>query len=334
MDDDGEKKPVSDSFDSTISALQDVPGAVAVLPTSGPAGSPRPMSELKKLWARSFLRADPRQHLVDYFKPGDERGPFGYLRAQGLRPNGPPANYFSIWRPTSLTAIRMLYDGTATGKGLNVKGKSAREGPLSGFVPFVQISEEADKHLVSTLPPDARTRIFYRTASAREQARAIMQSVAVEMEAGARLARQQLSDARAAVQPDGGELTREQMADAALRATTWHCDRFELVLIDEYAPSGVFGLDVPDHGSHAARTLHSPLRDCALFSLWRVHRVWHRYRSASCGKHMSCGRTSRTLLGGRRAGRASQPSWTSTYTRRATARCQKHRCGRTTAPSR
>ena len=79
---------------------------------------PRSIAELKKLWYRSFKAADPRQHLVDFFKPGDERGPYGYLRAQGLRPRGAPAHYFSIWRPTSLTAIRMLYDGTATGKGL------------------------------------------------------------------------------------------------------------------------------------------------------------------------------------------------------------------------
>ena len=33
---------------------------------------PRSIAELKKLWYRSFKAPDPRQHLVDFFKPGDE----------------------------------------------------------------------------------------------------------------------------------------------------------------------------------------------------------------------------------------------------------------------
>ena len=32
-----------------------------------------------------------------------------------------------------------MIEGAATGKGLNVKGKSARQGVLSGFVPFLQV---------------------------------------------------------------------------------------------------------------------------------------------------------------------------------------------------
>ena len=39
--------------------------------------------------------------------------------------------------------------------------KSALGGRLSGFVPFLQISEESDKRKVGTSPPDARTRIFF-----------------------------------------------------------------------------------------------------------------------------------------------------------------------------
>ena len=37
-------------------------------------------------------------------------------------------------------AIAKMLSGAAVGKGLNVKGKSAKKGVLSGFVPFVQIS--------------------------------------------------------------------------------------------------------------------------------------------------------------------------------------------------
>ena len=56
------------------------------------------------------------------------------------------------------------------GKGLNVKGKSATEGPLAGFVPFVQIHEEAHKAQVGISPPGARTRVFWRSESARDAA--------------------------------------------------------------------------------------------------------------------------------------------------------------------
>ena len=39
-------------------------------------------------------------------------------------------------------------------------------GELSGFVPFLQISEEAHKAKVGTSPKDARIRVFFKTAEA------------------------------------------------------------------------------------------------------------------------------------------------------------------------
>ena len=38
------------------------------------------------------------------------------------------------------------------GKGLDIKGKSAKKGVLSGFVPFLQIHEEKHKRKIKTLP--------------------------------------------------------------------------------------------------------------------------------------------------------------------------------------
>ena len=129
-------------------------------------------------WRSSFVKGDPRRQIVEYFKPGDARGPYGYLRALGTRPGtGPSSCFFSVWRPTSLTAMRMMYDGTAIGKGLNVKGKSAKRGKLSGFVPFVQISTRAHVPLVGTLPADARLCIYFQTKEAREEAVAELEKV-------------------------------------------------------------------------------------------------------------------------------------------------------------
>lgn len=71
------------------------------------------------------------------------------------------SNFFTVWRPTSRDAIRLMMAGKATGKGLNVKGKSAKRGKLSGFVPFLQISEAAHKRLVPLSPAAARIRVYF-----------------------------------------------------------------------------------------------------------------------------------------------------------------------------
>ena len=87
----------------------------------------------QNLWYKSFLLSDPRQHLVEFFKPGDERGPYGFLREQGLRPHGAPSHYFAVWRPTSITAIRKLFVGSARGKGCPVD--DAHAGPSRASAP-------------------------------------------------------------------------------------------------------------------------------------------------------------------------------------------------------
>ena len=43
------------------------------------------------LWWKCFLHKDPRRQILQYFQPGDVRGPHGYLAARGLRPDGPPS---------------------------------------------------------------------------------------------------------------------------------------------------------------------------------------------------------------------------------------------------
>ena len=59
--------------------------------------------------------------------------------------------------------------GEATGKGLEIKGKSAKTGKLSGFVPYLQIDREEDKKRVGTLPREGRTRVFFATKEARDE---------------------------------------------------------------------------------------------------------------------------------------------------------------------
>ena len=48
------------------------------------------------------------------------------------------ASVFTVWRPTSDEAIKNMMLGVATGKGLDIKGKSAKRGNISSFVPFIK----------------------------------------------------------------------------------------------------------------------------------------------------------------------------------------------------
>ena len=202
-------------------------------------------------WVKAFLDCDPRRHLCDYFKPGDERGPFGYLRAQGLRPRGPPSHHFAVWRPTSLDAMRMLFDGSACGKALNIKGKSARSGILSGFVPFLQIDNEADKGKVGTSPSDARSRVFFRTKAARDSVRAQLEPILAEIEARATKATQLMTGWKL-----GKMALDEYQRDECLHdlGLLWKmkAGHETLIDIDEHARPEVpalnqaYGLDMPE----------------------------------------------------------------------------------------
>lgn len=75
---------------------------------------------------------------------------------------------FTVWRPCSSDAIRKMVEGQAVGKGLDIKGKSAKAGELSGFVPYLQIHNEDDKSRVQTLERGGRTRIFFASQQARD----------------------------------------------------------------------------------------------------------------------------------------------------------------------
>ena len=201
-------------------------------------------------WVKAFLDCDPRRHLCDYFKPGDERGPFGYLRAQSLRPRGPPSHHFAVWRPTSLDAMRMLFDGSACGKALNIKGKSARSGVLSGFVPFLQI-DEADKGKVGTSPADARSRVFFRTKAARNSVRARLEPILTEMEARATKATQLMAGWKLGKMALDEYQREECLHDLGL---LWKmkAEHETLIDIDEHARPEVpmlnqaYGLDMPE----------------------------------------------------------------------------------------
>ena len=60
-----------------------------------------------------------------------------------------------------------MMEGRGVGKGLDIKGKSARKGQLSGFVPFLQIHEEEHKSLVEKIGRKAKMRVYYSSECVR-----------------------------------------------------------------------------------------------------------------------------------------------------------------------
>ena len=125
-------------------------------------------------WARSFMRQDPRREVHAAMYPVMFRSD---LNLPGWVTGIPRDALFAVFRPTSLEAIRKMWLGLGVGKGLNVKGKSAKCGELSGFVPFLQISERAHAEQVEAgnKRRTSRIRIYFGSYTQRAAAAAELQ---------------------------------------------------------------------------------------------------------------------------------------------------------------
>eukprot|EP00931_Biecheleriopsis_adriatica_P075031 TRINITY_DN48994_c0_g1_i1.p1 TRINITY_DN48994_c0_g1~~TRINITY_DN48994_c0_g1_i1.p1 ORF type:complete len:817 (-),score=184.81 TRINITY_DN48994_c0_g1_i1:32-2482(-) len=142
----------------------------------------RALGPLSQLMADEYL-ADPRKLIADFYMPGDQRGPAGTLAANGFQPATKDlSKWFAVYRPCSRDAIAKMLGRNGVGKGLNVKGKSSKKNRLSGFVPFIQISNNSHKDDIEASPRDARTCIYYRNAASREAARAALQKALQEVD--------------------------------------------------------------------------------------------------------------------------------------------------------
>lgn len=120
------------------------------------------------LLQKEHYMSDPRKIIKDFYQAGDEYGPLGAKRPGEC--SGPRTEWFAVFRPTSNDAIARILEGIAVGKGLNVKGKSAKKGILSGFVPFLQIHDNIHKLDLDPPKPSAMFRIFFQTQEARVEA--------------------------------------------------------------------------------------------------------------------------------------------------------------------
>lgn len=132
----------------------------------------RLFGSMKDLQAQQYL-TDPRKIIADFYETSDDRGPLGSLQRRNEevdKVRRKESSWFAVYRPTSTDAIAKMLSGTAVGKGLNVKGKSAKKGCLSGYVPFIQISDNKHKAMVENSPSGSKLRIYYKTKSSRQEA--------------------------------------------------------------------------------------------------------------------------------------------------------------------
>ena len=149
-------------------------------------------------WTWTFIRLDPRQQIHRFYNEVAQTGASHVdhkdresvraITIDALRPlfRFLPINLasvFTVWRPTSYDAIRKMMMGDAVGKGLDIKGKSAKRGKLSGFVPFLQINENKHKLQIRRLSPTHMVRVFYKAEArrARDAATAELERVLMDM---------------------------------------------------------------------------------------------------------------------------------------------------------
>jgi hypothetical protein len=117
-------------------------------------------------WLSSFRRLDPRYQIYKFFQDVAQEGVDNIINSEFQQP--------------ALLKLLSRGSGEATGKGLEIKGKSAKKGMLSSLVPFVQIYEEQHKERIRECVKDGTMRVFFPTEQARDEAAEMLNDV-VEM---------------------------------------------------------------------------------------------------------------------------------------------------------
>ena len=199
--------------------------------------------ERSKSWVSSFRRLDPRFQIMTFFnevaRAGAAKTKDENRCSHDISPliqDSHHASVFTVWRPTSLIAIRKMMTGEGIGKGLDIKGKSAKTGILSGYIPFMQIYDDKDKKRIRTLPRDGRIRIFYGAEEMRNDASQFLKSVSEEMVSAVSWAQDVLA------RPEADEDIQEK----AMELRLWMMDDPSVKHIDDYARQGCFGIEIAE----------------------------------------------------------------------------------------
>ena len=196
------------------------------------------------IWLSSFRRLDPRYKILSFFQTVAEQGVDKVVKASSMKnlKEAPAilswlnrASAFSVWRPTSRDAIHKMMSGQATGKGLEIKGKSAKCGCLSALVPFIQIYEEQHKERIRECVRDKTMRVFFPTEQARDEAAEMLNDVVEMMMFFVQDAMQMLAN------PD---ITEEQEKEV-MKHLQWDGSDLGCVKLNDYAPK-CYGVQISE----------------------------------------------------------------------------------------
>jgi len=228
----------------------------------------RSLKERKIDWLISFRRRDPRYQINKFFGDLAREGANRIEDADctiNEKPKGPrilrsysKAATFSVWRPTSNDAIRNMIMGEGTGKGLDVKGKSAKRGVLSGLIPFLQIHEEKHKNKVQWPPKDGSIRIYYKNKSARNKAVLELTSLSKEMVDTASKARKTIAKS----------CFNEAQDRIALENLAFEVADPKVLKVDDYAPFH-FGIIVAERVFFNAYISRNDISRCSEYQTGR-----------------------------------------------------------------
>ena len=201
-------------------------------------------------WLSSFYRSDPRWQIMHYFDEVATKGRAPTRRGSGVgtitatRLLRKKTDIFTVWRPTSNEAIRKMMLGVATGKGMNVKGKSARSGNISSYIPFVQVYEDGHMEKVQTyLKDDGIVRVYYGDVAGRDKAMEFLRVMKCSMLLAAKDAQQKL--AIAAVNSRRKTSVTPAELDRALQRRVHNEYNLRVTALDDYAPE-FYGLDITE----------------------------------------------------------------------------------------
>eukprot|EP00930_Biecheleria_cincta_P039633 TRINITY_DN27228_c0_g1_i1.p1 TRINITY_DN27228_c0_g1~~TRINITY_DN27228_c0_g1_i1.p1 ORF type:complete len:448 (-),score=71.62 TRINITY_DN27228_c0_g1_i1:555-1898(-) len=204
-------------------------------------------TERQRRFRQNLLeQTDPRRIISLFFGPGDTRGPLGSVCLDDF--DDPADNpddaaktrWFAVFRPCSVDSITKMRSSKSTGKGLNVKGKSAKKGHLSGLVPFLQISKNEHVKQVCTPPHDSRIHVYYSNEETRAGAFIVLQRACdtLKHEYAQAVSQKRRWD------EDPSSFSNEEEADM-FRDLNKRMEDPKILEINMFHPD-FFGLDVPE----------------------------------------------------------------------------------------
>eukprot|EP00592_Proboscia_alata_P006518 CAMPEP_0194356026 /NCGR_PEP_ID=MMETSP0174-20130528/3836_1 /TAXON_ID=216777 /ORGANISM="Proboscia alata, Strain PI-D3" /LENGTH=965 /DNA_ID=CAMNT_0039125529 /DNA_START=599 /DNA_END=3496 /DNA_ORIENTATION=+ len=208
------------------------------------------LKEQFQCWASSFARLDPRYRICKFFNMAAQHGDSAISNKNLFYEEATSmgailgafyqASVFTVWRPTSNIAIKRMIEGTGVGKGMDISGKTAKLGWLSGYVPFLQVSPQFTGEIRGDFDQEAKVRIFYATESARTNAINKLE----------RVRKQMIESLRKNKSRNGcNKLLHQDSETRDSERYLWDmgdAKESQIILIDAYISKSIFGIEIPE----------------------------------------------------------------------------------------